>query len=301
MPVDLARVIDRDDVRMRQRGGDPRLVREALPETGGFREIGRDHLQRGLAAQRQVVRLVDHAHPAAPDPRVEPVAGDDRADPSVVSRVRHDAAQYGGRRPRGAEAARRRGRAWCRAERARAAGRARRRRARRRHRSRWPAPRSPIRPPRSSRSAPREAALQSRLDPFGLQVGPPVIGLDTLESSIAPRLRTLIEPARLPDPARGARARARGARGHAPARARRGRRRHARPPAAGRGLPRRQHLRAHAARRRPLGAAGAGARAPRPRGAADPPRGAAARHRQDRDPGLDPAQARQALARRSSR
>ena len=52
---------------------------------------------------------IDHAHAAAADARLDPVAGDDRADAPVVGRVRHDADQYGRRRrARGPEAARRR-------------------------------------------------------------------------------------------------------------------------------------------------------------------------------------------------
>ncbi len=38
-----------------------------------------------------------------------------------------------------------------------------------------------------------ETTLRARLDPFGLQAGPPVIALDELETSLAPRLLALIE------------------------------------------------------------------------------------------------------------
>ena len=87
-----------------------------------------------------------------------------------------------------------------------------------------------------------------------------------------------------PDP------RSQGARAHPRARGRADR--DHRTAGAGRGVPRRQHRAAHRTGRPDGGAAGAAARAARSAGLADPPRRAAARRRQDRHPGLDPAEAR---------
>ncbi len=201
----------------------------------------------------------------------------------------------------GPEAARRRRRPRGRRAGARPPGRARRRgdraRGRRRGRSRAPPPPSRRRP--CSPSTPPRPRCATRLDPFGARAGPPVIGLPRAAADGARPRRS------------AARAdRAAGAAG-APGRARGGARR---PGAdAPRETPRRPSrqllqrllqaagyrddntLRAHAARRRrsPPGSR-AGSGLPDRARRADPSRRAAARHRQDRDPGLDPAQARAA-------
>ena len=97
-PVDLAGVVDGDDVRVLERGRDPRLAREALAEALRLGEVGRDDLDGGAALEVEVLRAIDHAHPAAADPLLDPVSRDDRAEARVVARVRHHAPQYGRRR-----------------------------------------------------------------------------------------------------------------------------------------------------------------------------------------------------------
>ncbi len=77
--VDLARVVDRDDVGMRERGGDARLAQEALAEVRVVGQIGRDDLQRGAAAQGLVLGQVDDAHAAPTDAVLDPVPGHDVA------------------------------------------------------------------------------------------------------------------------------------------------------------------------------------------------------------------------------
>jgi hypothetical protein len=72
-----------------QRGGDARLAVEALAEAGRLGEVGRDDLDRRPAAQVQVLGAVDHAHAAAPDPLLDPVARYDPAEMRVRCRVRH--------------------------------------------------------------------------------------------------------------------------------------------------------------------------------------------------------------------
>jgi hypothetical protein len=93
--VDLARVVDGDDVRMLQGGGDPGLAREPLAEAGGLGEVRRDDLDGGPPAQVQVLGAVDHAHAAAADPLLDPVARDHRAEARVIARVRHHGSDYG--------------------------------------------------------------------------------------------------------------------------------------------------------------------------------------------------------------
>ena len=53
LPVDLARVVDRDDVRMLERGRHPRLGQEALPERDVLGELRREQLQRDVAVERR--------------------------------------------------------------------------------------------------------------------------------------------------------------------------------------------------------------------------------------------------------
>ena len=93
LPVVLAGLIDRDDVRMVQGGGKARLLEEAAPEQLVPGQLGRDQLQRHRALEREVGRPVDNAHAAATDHRLDLVAGEARAavqgdahDPAPVSR-----------------------------------------------------------------------------------------------------------------------------------------------------------------------------------------------------------------------
>ena len=71
VPVLLARRVDRDHVRVVDRGGDLALAPEARAELVVLGLLGRDHLQRDLALEALVERAVDDAHPAAPaTPRI---------------------------------------------------------------------------------------------------------------------------------------------------------------------------------------------------------------------------------------
>jgi hypothetical protein len=73
----LARVVDRDDVRVADGDRDPRLLREAPAETRVLGEIGRDHLQGHDVIERQVRGPVDDSHPALAGHALDPVAGED--------------------------------------------------------------------------------------------------------------------------------------------------------------------------------------------------------------------------------
>ena len=83
----FADVEDRDDVRMGQAGGRLRLPVEPRPDVGIVVEIGRQDLERDVAAHRFVMRAVDDAHGAAADPLDDLVAADPfwRSAPRVSS------------------------------------------------------------------------------------------------------------------------------------------------------------------------------------------------------------------------
>jgi hypothetical protein len=85
----LARVVDGDDVRMLQRGGDPGLAVEALVEAGRLGQLGGDDLDRGAPAQVEVLGPVDEAHAAATDPLLDPIPRQHLAEMRVRCRVRH--------------------------------------------------------------------------------------------------------------------------------------------------------------------------------------------------------------------
>ena len=87
--VRLAAVVDLDDVRMVQTCRGARLAREALDELGVLGVAVREHLDRDLAVQVDVVGEEDARHPAAAE------AADDAVAP-VEEAVRH-AGVVGGR------------------------------------------------------------------------------------------------------------------------------------------------------------------------------------------------------------
>ena len=96
---DLAGVVDGDDVRVVDRGGQPRLAQEALAEALVLGELGGEDLQRHRPLECEVVGAVDDAHPAAADQRFQPVAGKLAADPGVEVLIAPTAAASASRRP----------------------------------------------------------------------------------------------------------------------------------------------------------------------------------------------------------
>ena len=80
--VVLARVVDRDDVGVVERGREPRLAQEAVAEVG-FAEPRREELQRGPAPQAYVLGPVDDAGAAATELLDDPVAAELGADALV--------------------------------------------------------------------------------------------------------------------------------------------------------------------------------------------------------------------------
>jgi hypothetical protein len=78
-PLVLARLVDRDDVRVVERGGELRLLEERPPEYLVLSQLPSNQLERNRALEPQVGGPVHDAHPAAPDHRFDPIAGEDRA------------------------------------------------------------------------------------------------------------------------------------------------------------------------------------------------------------------------------
>ena len=80
----LARVVDRDHVRMIERRGDLRLRDEAAAEGRVVGERGRDQLDGHVPVEGEVGRPVDDAHAALARHLVEAVTREDRPDGGVV-------------------------------------------------------------------------------------------------------------------------------------------------------------------------------------------------------------------------
>ncbi len=89
-PVLIARLVDRDHVRVVEGGGDPRLAQEALAEALVLGELGRDHLEGDLAPESRFLGTVDRTHASAADERLDPVAGNRRPRRQRAPHVTHD-------------------------------------------------------------------------------------------------------------------------------------------------------------------------------------------------------------------
>ena len=80
LAVDLAGVVNGDDIRVLERRRQPRLAQEALPERSIRSEVRGKQLQCDVAVEREIARAVDDPHPAAADDRLDPVPGELGAD-----------------------------------------------------------------------------------------------------------------------------------------------------------------------------------------------------------------------------
>ena len=87
-PVEVAGVVDRDDVRMVDRGDRLRLADEPLLEVVAAAELGREGLQGGLALEQHMFGLVDEAHAAASEQAGDPVPGELHASAKSAIHVR---------------------------------------------------------------------------------------------------------------------------------------------------------------------------------------------------------------------
>ena len=74
--LDLARVVDRDDVRVLDRGGLGRFAGEPLAKRVVLGELGGQDLQRHIPVEAQVAGQVDHAHAAATDDAFDAVVAE---------------------------------------------------------------------------------------------------------------------------------------------------------------------------------------------------------------------------------
>ena len=88
LAADFVGAMNRDDVRMRQPRGRPRLAQEALANVGSSGEMRRQRLDRDHPVEPQVARQVHDAHAAAADLALDLVLPGKRAwrRPSVVGR-----------------------------------------------------------------------------------------------------------------------------------------------------------------------------------------------------------------------
>ena len=100
----LAVVVDRDDVRVVQRGRGLRLLAEARAEVGVAAVLGAEDLDGDVAVELVVVGAVDPGHPALAEQLDQPVAAaEDR--PDLRSRVAPSRAASRSRRRRSTAAA----------------------------------------------------------------------------------------------------------------------------------------------------------------------------------------------------
>jgi hypothetical protein len=81
--VGLARLVDRDHVRVVERGCELGLAQEPLPEPLVLGELRRQELEGDIALQARVMGAVDDAHATASDERLDPVAEELGADTLV--------------------------------------------------------------------------------------------------------------------------------------------------------------------------------------------------------------------------
>ena len=87
----LPGVVDRHDVRMLERGGDPALALEAGAELVVPGDARRDQLQRDPAIERQIGRPIHDAHAAAAGDGLDAMTGELRAHPELGCRSRGEA------------------------------------------------------------------------------------------------------------------------------------------------------------------------------------------------------------------
>ena len=76
LAIDLAGVVDVDDVRVAERGRQARLAQEPIAERLVLGHLRDDDLQRDPALERGVLGGVDDAHPATPDQGLDDVSAE---------------------------------------------------------------------------------------------------------------------------------------------------------------------------------------------------------------------------------
>ena len=78
--VDLAELVDGDDITMLQSRDGLRFALEPLAGGGVQREVDVHHFQRDIALELRIVRPVEHSHPAASDEFDNVIAADGLRD-----------------------------------------------------------------------------------------------------------------------------------------------------------------------------------------------------------------------------
>ena len=81
LAIGLARLVDRQDVRMVERRRQPRLADEPLADRRDVRGVRPQDLERDMAPEPKVVGEIDRAHPAPTDEPDDPVRAEDVALP----------------------------------------------------------------------------------------------------------------------------------------------------------------------------------------------------------------------------
>ena len=86
-PAVFAGLVQRDDVRVIDRGREPRLGLESHPEPRVVRELRHEDLQCDLATERELLGEVHDAHPATPEHALDAVPRELRAGLKPVTVV----------------------------------------------------------------------------------------------------------------------------------------------------------------------------------------------------------------------
>ena len=76
LPVGVAGGVDRDDVRVIERGGNLRLAEEPVAEAIALCELRHEELEGNLAPEASVLGTVDRSHSPSPEQCLQPEAGD---------------------------------------------------------------------------------------------------------------------------------------------------------------------------------------------------------------------------------
>jgi len=88
--VELAEVVNHQNVRMVERRDRPRFSAKPLQAIRIARQLGRQHLQRNGTIELRIVRAVDFPHTACGDLRLDAVAADRAADDGLDGHIQAD-------------------------------------------------------------------------------------------------------------------------------------------------------------------------------------------------------------------
>ncbi len=86
-PLGLSDLVDRDDVRVVERGDEPRLAQEPLPEPLVGGELGIQELEHDPPVQAHVLREEHHASAASAEHGLQPVPGEQGSDSRIAAHL----------------------------------------------------------------------------------------------------------------------------------------------------------------------------------------------------------------------